>query len=127
LDYHSLEIGLSQSNFLDRVSQIFLNEGVLKIDCGIPSFFSVCYFSAKTSLKFVSTKNKVCVSFCPVFHTAPFTPTHLIKIWVYANQSVFQKFRTIYNNQSVNSCISNSQMVFRVQFVKHYGFNPCVA
>jgi hypothetical protein len=41
LDYHSLEIGLSQSNFLDRVSQIFLNEGVLKLDCGSPSFFSV--------------------------------------------------------------------------------------
>jgi hypothetical protein len=33
-----------------------------------------CYFSAKTSLKFVSTKNKVRVSFCPVFHTAPFSP-----------------------------------------------------
>jgi hypothetical protein len=33
-----------------------------------------CYFSAKTSLKFVSTKNTVRVSFCPVFHTAPFTP-----------------------------------------------------
>jgi hypothetical protein len=28
LDCHSLEIGLGQSNFLDRVSQIFLNEGV---------------------------------------------------------------------------------------------------
>jgi hypothetical protein len=33
-----------------------------------------CYFSAKTSLMFVSTKNKVRVSFCLVFHTAPFTP-----------------------------------------------------
>jgi hypothetical protein len=33
-----------------------------------------CYFSAKTSLKFVSTKNKVRVLFCPVFHKAPFTP-----------------------------------------------------
>jgi hypothetical protein len=28
LDCHSLEIGLSQSNFLDRVSQIFSNEAV---------------------------------------------------------------------------------------------------
>jgi hypothetical protein len=35
-----------------------------------------CYFSAITSLKFVSTKNTVRVSFCPVFfYTAPFSPT----------------------------------------------------
>jgi hypothetical protein len=34
-----------------------------------------CYFSAKTSLKFVSTTKKGRVSFCPVFHTAPFSPT----------------------------------------------------
>jgi hypothetical protein len=35
-----------------------------------------CCFSAKTSLKFVSTKNKVHVSFCPVLHThtTPFSP-----------------------------------------------------
>jgi hypothetical protein len=32
------------------------------------------YFSAKTSLKFVSSKNKINVSFCPMFHTASFTP-----------------------------------------------------
>jgi hypothetical protein len=34
-----------------------------------------CIFFAKTSLKLVSTKNKVCDSFCPEFHTAPFSPT----------------------------------------------------
>jgi hypothetical protein len=34
-----------------------------------------CYFSAKTILKLVSTKNKVRVSFWPVFHTASFSPT----------------------------------------------------
>jgi hypothetical protein len=32
-----------------------------------------CYFSEKQALKFVSTKNKVRISFCPVFHTAPFS------------------------------------------------------
>jgi hypothetical protein len=31
------------------------------------------YFSAKTSLKFVSSENNIRVSFCPMFHTAPFT------------------------------------------------------
>jgi hypothetical protein len=34
------------------------------------------FFRKKKSLKFVSTKNKVRVSFSPVFHTAPFTPTY---------------------------------------------------
>jgi hypothetical protein len=32
------------------------------------------YFSAETSLKFVSSKYIIRVSFCPVFHTAPFSP-----------------------------------------------------
>jgi hypothetical protein len=38
------------------------------------------YFSAKTSLKLISTKNKVRVSFCPVFHTAPFSPNPKAKL-----------------------------------------------
>jgi Amiloride-sensitive sodium channel len=37
-----------------------------------------CYFSVTTSFKFVSAKNKVCVSFCPVFHTAPFSPIQIL-------------------------------------------------
>jgi hypothetical protein len=36
---------------------------------------TLVFFSAKTSLKLVSTKNKLRVSFCPVFHTALFSPT----------------------------------------------------
>jgi hypothetical protein len=34
-----------------------------------------CYFPVKTSLKFVSSKNKIEVSFCSVFHIAPSPPT----------------------------------------------------
>jgi hypothetical protein len=39
-----------------------------------------CYFSAKISLKFISTKNKVRDSFCPVFHATPFSPTQNFEI-----------------------------------------------
>jgi hypothetical protein len=38
-----------------------------------------CNFWAKTSLKLVSSKNKIDVSFCPSFHTAPFSPTWKLK------------------------------------------------
>jgi hypothetical protein len=31
------------------------------------------YFLVKTSLKFVSSKNKIGVSLCPVYHIAPFS------------------------------------------------------
>jgi hypothetical protein len=33
-----------------------------------------CYFLLKTSLKLVSSKNKIGISFCPAFQTAPFSP-----------------------------------------------------
>jgi hypothetical protein len=46
-----------------------------------------CHFSAKSSLKFVSSKNKIHVSFCPMFHTAPFSPT-LIRKWNSMNQLI---------------------------------------
>jgi hypothetical protein len=49
-----------------------------------------CYFPAKTSLKFVSTKNKVRVSFCPMFQTAPFTPTPLSLKYKIAEQKCNQ-------------------------------------
>jgi hypothetical protein len=59
-----------------------------------------CYFSAKTSLKFVSTKNKVFVSLCPVFHKAPFSPTKardlkccMVIIFDLSNKNSLRKFR----------------------------------
>jgi hypothetical protein len=41
-----------------------------------------CYFSAKTSLKFVSPKNKVRVSFCPCF-IQPRSPLHIFTFIIY--------------------------------------------
>jgi hypothetical protein len=55
-----------------------------KIVCGKVKHSS--YFLVKTGLKFVSSKNKIGISFCPAFYIAPFSSTHseyknLLKIW----------------------------------------------
>jgi hypothetical protein len=36
-----------------------------------------CYISLKTCLKFVLFKIKIDVSFCPLFHAAPFSPNYI--------------------------------------------------
>jgi hypothetical protein len=48
-----------------------------------------CYFSAKTSLKFVSSKNKIRVSFFPVFHIAPSSPMSQKCVLVTENCVIF--------------------------------------
>jgi hypothetical protein len=67
-------------------------------------------FLVKTSLKFVSSKNKIGVSFCPVFHIAPFSPT-LKTEKLFCSVFYKQEKLPLYNTFSINSFMNQNSLI----------------